>query len=78
MRLGQLKQTGKQQRPHFRNRSPHGMALFAEEIPKRDRTGVICVVVEPDLRRPFRERAMQLVLWASRFREAGQIAFDVR
>ncbi len=78
LRLAQLQQPSKQQRPHFCNGGPYGMALLSVEIPECHWRCVIAVICKPDLGRTFHKGTMQFMRRAPRFGEAGQIPLNVR
>ena len=76
LRLGQLHQARQQERPHLGHGRTHRVALFAKEIPERDRERPV-LQVQPDSRRPFHERGMQLVIGRACLCQTRNVALDV-
>ncbi len=77
LRLGQIHQAAEQERPHFRQRGAHRVALLAEQVPEGHREGRIAVIVETDGRGAFGEGFVQFEIRAARRRQPREVALDV-
>ncbi len=69
----QVQQAREQQRPHFRDRGAHPVALLAEQVPEHHREGLEGVVVQAD----GRSALHQLGVFATGLADTRQVAFDI-
>ena len=76
LHIGQLQQPRQQKWPHFGNRRPDRVPLFAEQIPERHRKGAV-FQVKPDGRGAFGKDLVQFLGRTACRGQTRKIAFDI-
>src|SRR5581483_3898666 len=71
--LVKIEQTTEQERPHFRDRGAHRVALFGEDIPERHRAGGECEIVQLE----FLRALDNLWLCRARLADSRQIPLHI-